>query len=218
MNMDIKVMLVDDHTIIRNSLKIALDQEPGITVVGDTPDGRTALKLALENKPDVVLMDVNMPNLNGVESAKLIKNALPHTAVLGLSMHVHRNYVIGLLRAGASGYLPKTVSLDELVKAIHTVVKGKKYINAEISDILVGAVLDNDNAHQNDQSPLTPREREVVQLIAEGHTTLSIAEILCISDRTVESHRRQAMKKVHLKNTAGLVKYALREGLVSNDS
>jgi two-component system, NarL family, response regulator NreC len=215
--MSINVLLVDDHTLIRNSLKIALEQKPGIRIVGEADNGREALTLALKHQPDVILMDINMPNLNGVESTRQIKNALSNTAVVGLSMHVHHNYVFGLLQAGGSGYLPKTASLDELVLAIHTVVQGKKYLSSCISDIVIKAALEPDSGHGSFQNQLTPREREIVQLVAEGHTNYSIADILCISNKTVESHRRNIMKKLNFKSSADLVKYAIRENLVSAD-
>ena len=217
--MNIEVVLVDDHTIVRQGLRAALDQEPDIKIVAEAADGRTAADTVLEHRPDVVVMDVNMPGLNGIDATRMIKESLPRTRVLGLSVFAHQRYVMDLLKAGASGYMLKTAPMEELVLAIRTLAQGRTYLSAEISDIVVDAA-QYDEADSKDgrlRARLTPREREVVQLVAEGHTNRSVAEILFVSEKTVEAHRRKIMRKLNLNNSAELVKYAIREGLTDVD-
>jgi DNA-binding NarL/FixJ family response regulator len=215
--MGIRVLIADDHKIMLAGLRSLLEKQPDFDVVAEAENGRKAVQVAQEKKPDVVVMDVSMPDLNGIEATKQIIESLPETNVIALSMHSDKRFVMGMLRAGASGYLLKDCASQELATAIRQVAGGKKYLSPEITgvvidDFLLGAQIEE---AATATSLLSPREREVLQLIAEGWSTKQIASHLYVSIKTIETHRRQLMKKLNLHNIADLTKYAIREGLTS---
>lgn len=212
--MSVRVVLADDHAMLRDGLRAVLGGEPDVEVVGEASTGREALERVRELSPDVVVMDVGMHDLNGVEATRQIHRESPRTRVVGLSTHADKRYVLGMLDAGAAGYVLKVSAYDELRRAIETVVRGKVYLSPEIADV----VLENRRGAEEEAEPsglvaLGPREREVLQLLAEGHTSGEIAERMGISTHTVETHRRNIMRKLDLHSVAELTKFAIREGL-----
>ena len=209
------VLLADDHNVMRDGLRRLLEGTDGIRVVGDVADGRDAVRVAKENCPDVVVMDVTMPGLNGVEATRQIRAALPKTKVLALSMHTDGQFVTEMLKAGASGYLLKTCVVDELVLAIRAVNSGKVYLGPEIGPVLAEIYIGKSAGTDAPGVSLTRRQREILQLIAEGLTTKQIARQLARSAKTIEMHRRHLMEKLNLHGVADLTKYAIRRGLTS---
>ena len=219
-----KVLIADDHRIVREGLRSLLQDQPDLEVIGEAADGREALELAAEYEPDVVVMDVAMPQLNGIEATRRLISDSPGTKVVALSMHSDRRYVAEALKAGASGYLLKDGAFDELVSAIRAVVANKVYLSPRVAGVVVDDYVrrlpDGDGASEVRGAPgafqkLTPREREVLQLMAEGFATKEIAARLHVSVKTVETHRRQLMEKLQLYSVAEVTKYAIREGLTS---
>ena len=214
--MCIRVVLADDHKIMREGLCSLLRNDPRVEIVGVAEDGRSAVQLAREHKPDVVVMDVAMPDLNGIEAARRIKAEMPDVRILALSMHSDKRYIASMLQAGASGYLLKDCAFKELVQAIHTVSRRQVYLSPSIA-----ALVTDDYVRQlmaKDGSPasmLSPKEREVLQLMAEGHSTKQIAATLFLSVKTIETHRQQIMEKLDIHSVAELTKFAIREGLTS---
>jgi two-component system response regulator NreC len=215
--MSIRVLIADDHKIMLAGLRSLLEKQADFEVVGEAENGRKAVKMVQEKTPDVVVMDVSMPDLNGMEATTQIIESLPETKVIALSMHSDKRFVMGMLRAGASGYLLKDCASQELANAIVQVAGGKKYLSPEITGVIIDDVLQGGSSEEFStvSSVLSPREREVLQLIAEGWSTKQIASHLYVSIKTIETHRRQIMKKLDLHNVADLTKYALREGLTS---
>jgi DNA-binding NarL/FixJ family response regulator len=215
--MSIRVLIADDHKIMLAGLRSILEKQTDFEVVGEADNGRKAVQMAQEKKPDVVVMDVSMPDLNGIEATKQIIESLPETRVIALSMHSDKRFVMGMLRAGASGYLLKDCASQELANAIVQVARGKKYLSPEITGVVINDFLLGDSSEDVAiaASQLSPREREVLQLIAEGWSTKQIASHLYVSIKTIETHRRQIMKKLDLHSIADLTKYAIREGLTS---
>jgi two-component system response regulator NreC len=215
--MSIRVLIADDHKIMLAGLRSILEKQTDFEVVGEADNGRKAVQMAQEKKPDVVVMDVSMPDLNGIEATKQIIESLPETRVIALSMHSDKRFVMGMLRAGASGYLLKDCASQELANAIVQVARGKKYLSPEITGVVINDFLLGGSSEEVAiaASQLSPREREVLQLIAEGWSTKQIASHLYVSIKTIETHRRQIMKKLDLHSIADLTKYAIREGLTS---
>ena len=215
--MGISVLIADDHKIMLAGLRSLLEKQADIEVVAEAENGRKAVQSAMDNKPDVVVMDVSMPDLNGIEATKQIVENLPETRVIALSMHSDKRFVMGMLRAGASGYLLKDCASQELANAIHQVAVGKKYLSPEITGVVIDDFLLGASSEEvaTATSKLSAREREVLQLIAEGWSTKQIASHLYVSVKTIETHRRQIMKKLDLHTIADLTKYAIREGLTS---
>ena len=224
----LKIMLADDHQIVREGLRSVLENEPDMTVVAEAGDGRVAVQVSEETQPDVVVMDIAMPHLNGVEATRQIIGRRTGRApkVIALSMHQDRRFMTEMLKAGASGYLLKDAASEELIQAIRTVAGGKTYLSPQIADVVVddylrrlpaagGAGGAAPVAERSAYAALTPREREVLQLMSEGKATKQIAMILHVSIKTVETHRRQLMEKLNLHSVAELTKYAIREGLTS---
>lgn len=216
--MGITILLVDDHKILRQGLWTLLAKEPDMEVLAEADDGRDAVRLARDLSPQVVIMDVGMPDLNGIEATRQVLQESPDTKVIALSMHADRRFVANMIKAGASGYLLKDSAFEELATAIRKVVAGKTYLSHEISHVLVKDYIQGGAGDEASVfSVLTPREREVLQLMAEGKTNRQIAETLCVSPKTVDTHRQQIMKKLEIHNIVELTKYAIREGLSSLD-
>ena len=215
--MSIRVLIADDHKIMLAGLRSLLEKQTDFEVVAEAENGRKAVQMAQESKPDIVVMDVSMPDLNGIEATKQIIESLPETRVIALSMHSDKRFVMGMLRAGASGYLLKDCASQELANAIQQVAGGKKYLSPEITGVIIDDLLLGGSSEDvaTAASQLSAREREVLQLIAEGWSTKQIASHLYVSVKTIETHRRQIMKKLDLHTIADLTKYAVREGLTS---
>ncbi len=216
--MGIRVVLADDHRIVRHGLRSLLEKERDIEVVAEAANGREAVHLARELRPDVVVMDLSMPDLNGIEATRQVLEEDPDAKVLALSMHSDKRFVAGVLSAGASGYLLKDCALDELVRAIRTVAVNQTYLSPSIAGVVVQGytqqIRDKDVPLA---SSLSPREQEVLQLMAEGKPVKEIASTLNLSVKTVETHRHQIMSKLGVYSVAELTKYAIREGLTSLD-
>ncbi len=210
--MSIKIILADDHAMLRHGLSRSFQQEKDMDVIGQAADGHSTIDLVRELSPDVVVMDIGMPDLNGVEATRRIRKDYPKVKVVGLSMHSSDKYIREMFRAGASGYLLKDCPFEELVEAIRTVVGGKTYISPSIGRMIV-----KQYASQPEEESafciLSQREREVLQLFAEGKTTKHVAKRLHISPKTVEAHRSRIMNKLEIDNIAQLTKYAIQEGL-----
>lgn len=212
------VLLVDDHKIFRDGLRTLIEKE-GMEVVGEAENGRKTIKLAEKLLPNVIIMDVSMPDMNGIEATRKIISEMPQVKVIALSMHSDRRFVLGMLEAGASGYLLKDCAFGELSSAIKQVLTGNKYLSPKIADVVVKGYLNKSNdSLVSGGSILTSREREILQLIAEGLTAKEIADHVFLSVKTVETHRRNIMQKLNMRSTVDLTKYAIREGLTSLDS
>jgi DNA-binding NarL/FixJ family response regulator len=209
-----KVLLVDDHKIIRDGLRAILEKQPEIDVVGEAADGHEAIECAQQAGPDVIVMDVSMRGLNGIDATARIVSERPGIKVIGLSMNSDRRYVLAMLSAGAGGYILKDAASQELIHALRTVAAGHTYLSPEITGIVVDtAVHASRPAEAAPASALSTREREVLQLLAEGRTSKDIAAQLHIAVTTVDTHRRQIMAKLKIRTIAELTKYAIREGL-----
>ncbi len=205
-----RVLLADDHTIVRQGLRILLQRE-GFEVVGEAANGAETVRLATETVPDVVVLDYGMPLMNGLGAAREITAACPRAKLILLTMHADDRYVLEAVRLGVKGYVVKSEAPIDLVRAIHEVLNGMMYLSPRVSRTVVQAYLAKSELPPG---PLTPREREVLQLVAAGKTTKEVAEILGISVKTVESHRTHIMQKLDTSNTAGVVRYAIRQGLI----
>lgn len=208
--MAIRVLLADDHAIVRQGLKTLLDKE-GFDVVGEASDGQQAIKLVKEHMPDVAVLDLSMPLLNGLDAAREILKSSPRTKPMLLTMHTEDHYVLEALRAGVRGYVMKNHSREDLVRAIVQVARGEVYLSPGISEVVVQAYL---NKTDYSSDPLSARERQVLQLVAEGNTTKKVASLLGLSVKTAESHRTRIMEKLDIHETAGLVRYAIRHGII----
>jgi two-component system response regulator NreC len=215
----IKVLLVDDHAILREGVHALLAREPDILVVGEAADGQEALEQVPKLKPDVVIMDIVMPNMNGLEATRLITERHPESKVLILSMYDDHEYVVQIIQAGAAGYVLKRVVTEDLVRAIHEVYAGESFLYPPIAATLIGDYLRVTKGDRGDgpREPLTAREREVLKLIADGLTNQAIAEQLGLSRKTVDSHRANAMRKLDLHDVTEVVKYAIRTGMITLD-
>ena len=213
----IRVLLADDHKLFRAGIRSLLRTMADVDVVAEADDGREALHLAEVHRPDVVLMDIMMPNLNGLDATARIARACPRTRVIMLSMNADEDSVLKTLRAGAAGYLVKTADPAELELAIRAAVKGDKFLSSAISAHVVDACLGRVDKEQTSLERLTPRQREVLQLVAEGHSTKAIAKKLDISTKTAEAYRGELMKALDIHDVASLTRYAIRTGLVSLD-
>jgi DNA-binding NarL/FixJ family response regulator len=208
--MSLHILLADDHLIVRQGLKLLLERE-GFNVVGEACDGRESVRLAQELRPDIALLDLTMPLLNGVDAGRAILQTCPKTKVVLLTIHTEQHYVLDALRAGIKGYVLKTKAAEELIRAIQEVSLGKLYLTPGVSEVVVQAYLAKTDLPPE---PLSLREREVLQLIAEGKSTKEVAVVLGISVKTAESHRTRMMEKLNVHETASLVRYAIKRGLV----
>jgi DNA-binding NarL/FixJ family response regulator len=215
-DMGIRIILADDFEIIREGLRALIEKQPGMTVIAEAGDGRTAVQLATKLLPDLIVMDISMPDLNGIEATRQILEKSAGSKVIALSVHCDRRFVLEMLNAGASGYLLKDCAFKELIHAIHTVAANNTYLSPRITDIVLkDYVLRIPKDEFSSSSLLTPREREVLQLLAEGRRTKEIAHLLRVSVKTVETYRQQLMAKLSLHSIAELTKFAIREGLTS---
>lgn len=213
----IRILLADDHTVMRNGLHLLLERQPNLTVVGESSDGRETVRLAQELSPDVVVMDIAMPNLNGIEAARHIGTANPDIAIVILSMHSDESYVIRALKAGARAYLLKDSAEGDLIAAIRAITEGKSFFSPAISRILVQDYMRQlEQQHVEDTYELlTARERELLQLLAEGKTNKEAAGMLNLSVYTVETHRTHILQKLNLHSVPELILYAVRKGIIA---
>jgi DNA-binding NarL/FixJ family response regulator len=208
--MPIQVLLADDHQIIRDGMKVFLERE-GYKVNAEAQNGREAVNLALQLRPEVVVLDIGMPMLNGLDAAREILHSLANTKIILLTMHDERSYVLEGLRLGAKGFVTKTHAGEDLVQAIRHSLQGKTYLSPELSQIVFESIQMKDEVLKD---PLTPRERQILQLVAEGKTAKESARLLNISAKTAETHKARIMEKLNIHETAGLVRYAIRIGLI----
>ena len=216
--MSIKILLVDDHEIVRYGLRCLIEEQPDMEVVGDAENGRMAIDLACQLKPDVVIMDISMPDMNGVEATRRICKEVPSTKIIVLSMHHKRQFVIDMLKAGVSGYILKTKVHDDLIRAVKAAVANEVYLSSKITGVVARDYMSNMSvSDQSASTVLTPREREVLQLISEGKSTKESALHINISIKTIESTRRRIMQKLDIHNVADLTKYAINEDITSLD-
>lgn len=212
------VLIADDHQLVRSGLRLIVTALPGFEVVGEAADGREALALARRLLPDVLLIDLSMPVLNGLEAIPLLRRHCPDTRVVVLSMHTGAQQVALALRAGAAGYLVKDAAVAQLSQALAAVVAGQTFISPQVADAARAALAEPDGAATNDLARLTQRQREILQLVAEGHSTKEIADRLFISVKTVETHRADIMRRLETHDVAGLTRLAIRCGLVSPEA
>ncbi|MCV2368916.1 response regulator [Roseateles oligotrophus] len=213
-----RVLLADDHTLVRAGLRKLLDSLPDVEVVGEAADGLAVLSLAEQLRPDLIVMDVAMPGLNGLEATARLKQAWPEVQVLILSMHQNEDYVRQALRQGAAAYLLKDAAPTELEAGVRAVLRGETYLSSAVSKGVMSDYVKRLRGDQPSGSQLTPRQREVLQLIAEGNSSKEIARRLDLSIKTVDTHRSQLMRQLDIHEVTGLVRYALRCGLISADS
>jgi DNA-binding NarL/FixJ family response regulator len=217
MGNNVRIVLADDHTILREGLRALLSADPDFEIIGEAGDGREAVRCVEKLGPDLLLMDLSMPRMSGMDAISEIKKRYPETKIIALTVHKTEEYLLSTLQAGVDGYVLKDATHDELVMAIHNVMAGKRYLSPGISEKVIEGYLDGkeDSLAASSWQKLSQREREVLKLIAEGYKNKEIAEDLCISLKTVEKHRANLMKKLDLHNAAVLTVYAVEKGLVS---
>lgn len=214
---NIKVLLVDDHKIVRDGIKLMLQPQAGIDVVAEAENGESVKEVLENTSVDVIVMDINMPGMNGIKTTKMVKDEYPEIKVLALTMSSDDSHIRQMVQAGASGYIMKSAGRDELTTAIHDVMSGKHYFSDQATQsIMMDLVKNKGKSSAPDPIHITERELEVLQMIVKEHTNQEIAEKLYISPRTVDAHRRNLLQKTGARNTAGLVKYAFQNGLVNN--
>ena len=212
------ILLADDHEVVRDGLRALLDKQPDFEVIAVAGDGLETVKVAHQTNVDVIIMDINMPNMSGIEATRQIKEQLPGVKVLTLSVHSRGSLISEIIEAGASGYLPKTSAGDELVGAIRTVMQGHTYISPKVMDSVVDYMRTDKQNPVAASTALNPRERQVLCLVANGKTTKEISDCLNLSGRTIEFHRQKIMEKLDIHSIAELTKYAIQEGLTPLDS
>jgi DNA-binding NarL/FixJ family response regulator len=206
-----RVLIADDHGIVRSGIRLLLDRQPDIEVIGEAADGAEAREMAIRERPDLAILDVRMPKLTGLQATREIKEQVPDVAILILSMHDDERYLFEALKAGASGYVLKAQADTDLLDAIRAVQQGEPFLSPQAQQALIKDVLERGSTGEED---LSPREEEIVKLVAEAHTTREIAEILHLSEKTVENHRANAMRKLGMRDRVELVRYAIRRGLI----
>lgn len=219
-NNNIKILIADDHPFFRDGIHQLLTGQSGIDAIDEATNGKEVLNLLAKKLYDLVIMDIKMPQLSGIDATKVIQKKYPDVKVLAISMFDEQPYIVKMLKAGASGYLLKNSSKDELLKAISQIMKGENYFSPEVSDVMFSHIVSGkpmDAETEELSQTLTKREVEIVKMIAEELTNVEIGDRLHISPRTVDTHRRNLLQKLKVKNTAGLVKYALKHGLLSDE-
>jgi DNA-binding NarL/FixJ family response regulator len=214
--MAVRILLVDDHQVLREGLRSLLEQEPEMEVVGEAGDGMMALRLVRELQPDIVIMDVNMEGMDGIDATRMIGREHPNTKVLGLSMFLRKTFVTEMIRSGAAGYLLKDNAFAEIVEAIRTILSGEKYVCSKVAALLVDEYVQNGQSTPSG-ARLTRRELEVIRMLADGKTSKEVGLITKTSVKTVDACRRRIMQKLGINSVAELVKYAIREGLTTVD-
>ncbi len=215
--MRIRILVADNHGILRQGITALIEKQSDMEVIGEADNGLTAVEMARELRPDVVLMDVSMPVLNGIEATRQIKEELPETKVLALSVHAKREFVLDMVRAGVSGYMVKECVLDDLVRAIKIVMDNQSYLSPQIANIVLEGITKDsifDSANRFRET-LTSKEKQILQLLTEGHPAKQVAAQLGLSVKTIEANRRQIMEKTDVDNLADLTKYAIRQGLIT---
>lgn len=219
MNQKIKILLADDHPIVRNGISASLQSIDQFEIVGEAENGLKAVEMTTDLRPDVVIVDISMPEMCGISATKAIREKNPKTKVLVLTMHDEEQYMVQMLAAGANGYLAKNSSKDELVSAIHAICSNDVFYSPLISEDIIQRYIDALESQQDEEDdiPLTNREKEILELISESLTTKEISAKLFISHRTVDTHRTNLMRKLNIRNTAGLVRFAIQKGLVQLD-
>lgn len=215
-----RIILADDHVMVRQGLRSIVSREPDMEVIGEADDGRACLELVEQAKPDIVIIDVGMPHLNGIDATRRIVQRFPRVKVVALSMHTDKQFVLEMFQAGASAYVTKDAAADELTRAVRAVASGRRYLSPQVTAAVVENALLSDTAvpapaHSATIGRLTTREREILQLLAEGKTSSEIAQSLHLAVSTVETHRRNLTKKTGLRSVADLTKYAIRQGLTT---
>jgi len=215
----VKILLADDHRIFRKGLKSLLSEKAHIEILAEADDGDEALDKALKHKPNIIIMDIGMPKMDGIEATRQIRERLPETEVLILSMHAKKAYIDQVLKAGAKGYVLKDSDEDNLIAAINTVFNGGYYLDSPIADQILSDYFGGKTKRgiQQQSDPLSDREKEVLRLLAQGHSNQEVADILCISRKTVENHRAHIVSKTGIQGQVGLTKYAARIGLIDLD-
>jgi len=213
------ILLADDHAVVRQGLKALLEDEPDFSVLGEASTGLEAIRLCNELKPDIIVLDIMMDDLSGIEVARQVRDAMPRTEIVMLSMYGDKKHVLEALQAGAKGYVVKKSVSAELVQAVREVSVGHRYLGVSLADVVVDAYLEKvESGPYDPYDSLSNREREVLQLAAHGHSNAEIAERLCISRRTVETHRANAMRKLNLGGQSDLLRYALHRGILPTDN
>ncbi len=215
--MSIRILVADNHGILRQGITALIEKQSDMEVIGEADNGLTAVKMARELRPDVVLMDVSMPVLNGIEATRQIKSELPEVKILALSVHAKREFVLDMVKAGVSGYMVKECVLDDLVRAVKAVMNNQSYLSPQIASIVLEGITKNNifDVTSNRYELLSPRDKQILQLLTEGRTAKQISSQLGLSVKTIESNRRQIMEKTEVDNLADLTKYAIRQGLTT---
>ncbi len=215
--MTIKIVVADDHQLFREGLVNLLESDDSIQVIGQAENGEIAIKKALELKPDILLTDIAMPNMNGMEATRNLKKQLPELKIIAVSMHSDRQFVKGMLTAGTDAYLLKNCTHQQLLDAVHSVYNGKKYLSEDITEMVISGYLDGSGTNDDKYNQLSEREKEIFLLLAEGVSTREIGDKLFISVKTVGTHKQNILEKLELKNNSDIVKYALKKGLIQLD-
>lgn len=212
----VRILIADDHTIVRQGMRKLLETYPDFHIIEESRDGAEAVEAVARLRPDLVIMDISMPGLNGLEATREIKKQFPEMRILILTMHAEKEYIFKILQSGASGYLLKGASVEELVTAIRAVDRGESYLNPPASKSMMEDYLRAPHTEKEAGSPqsLTAREKEILQMIAEGYTSKNIATKLCLSSKTIETHRAHIMQKLDIHHAAGLIRYAIQKGWV----
>jgi DNA-binding NarL/FixJ family response regulator len=212
----VRILIADDHRLMREGLRVLFERQHGYSIVAEAEDGMEAVRLTLEHRPDVVLMDIGMPCMNGIEATRRIHEKVPESKVLVLSMYTDRQFAQNMFRVGAAGYVLKGASFEELLEAVTSVTSGRRYISHSVKEMLLDDYIDNLSQYlQGEKDPLTSREREVLQLLAEGKSNKEIAAILYVTVNTIDAHRKHISDKLGLKSIAELTKYAISHGITS---